>query len=132
MNLRGHIMPVIDLRERLHLPPRSGFLRRNRILRVPTLSGELGVVVDAVQRIAVLDESQRRDDATGTDAGADSRSGQGFAGPFWQVDGELLQELRLERLLNGEETLALGWEPERGQIDFNRLLEPNVGESEQP
>ena len=72
----------------------------------PTAPGDpiriLGVIVDEVRRIAVLDPEQRRPLAL---------SGEGvepFLGDLWEVDGELLQELHLGRLLRDAELEALG------------------------
>jgi purine-binding chemotaxis protein CheW len=126
LNLRGHALPVIDLRERLRLLVPDTFVHGNRILRVPTPSGEFGVIVEAVLRIDVLDEAMRRAE------GAGNRSTGGFAGPLWAIDGELLQELMLERLLGADEMLLLGWEPMPGRTEVNRLLEPGDGQGASP
>lgn len=102
LNLRGRVVPVIDLRERLNLPARTQLQRRNRILRVEVAGRDLGVIVDEVRRIAVLDPEQRRPLAL---------SGEGvepFLGDLWEVDGDLLQELHLSRLLRDAELEALG------------------------
>jgi purine-binding chemotaxis protein CheW len=126
LHLRGAVLPVIDLGERLGLPPRSGFARGNRILRV-RLDGQgadgadLGIAVDAVLRIAVLDTGARRDATLGAGAARHGR------GPLWQLDGELIQELVLQRLLGADELAALGLTPRAGQADFDGLLEQPAG-----
>lgn len=102
LNLRGRVLPVIDLRERLDLPARAQLQRQNRVLRVEVGGRDLGVIVDEVQRIAVLNPAQRR---------RLTLSGEGvepFLGDLWEVDGALLQELNLSRLLGDAELEALG------------------------
>jgi purine-binding chemotaxis protein CheW len=102
LNLRGRVVPVLDLRERLDLPARQQWQRQNRILHVEVGGRDLGVIVDEVQRIAVLDPAQRR---------RLTLSGEGvepFLGDLWEVDGALLQELTLSRLLRDAELKALG------------------------
>jgi chemotaxis signal transduction protein len=126
LHLRGRTLTVIDLRERLGLAPREGFAHANRILRVGAGGQDLGVVVDAVLRIAVLEPSQRRDGTPGVGIR------QGWDGPLWELDGALVQELRLEQLLDGAALSALGSEPAHGQTDFNRLLDPSGGGSDAP
>jgi purine-binding chemotaxis protein CheW len=102
LNLRGRVVPVIDLRERLNLPDRPQLQRQNRVLRVEVGDRDLGVIVDEVQRIAVLDPAQRRR-LTLSGEGVES-----FLGDLWEVDGALLQELNLSRLLGDAELNVLG------------------------
>jgi purine-binding chemotaxis protein CheW len=111
LNLRGAGLPVIDLRAHLGLPPRTGFERMNRILRVTVQGHDLGIVVDAVLRIAVLDEAARREPPR---AGRDQ-------GPLWQVDDELIQELRLDHVLDSDGLAALGWSHGGPRSDGNGL-----------
>jgi purine-binding chemotaxis protein CheW len=47
INLRGHIVPVVDLRVRLELPPAPEGASRINVL-VRTLSGPVGLLVDRV------------------------------------------------------------------------------------
>jgi chemotaxis signal transduction protein len=129
LNRRGIALPVIDLGARLGLPPRAGFVRGNRILRVRLDAqgadggdgADLGIAVDAVLGIVVLDAAARREATPGAGAGRHGR------GPLWQLDGELIQELALQRLLGADELAALGLTPRAGQADFNGLLEQPAG-----
>lgn len=124
LHLRGAAVPVVDLRERLGLPPRSGFERGNRILRVAVAGRDLGLVVDEVLRIEVLDPAARREATLGIGGG---RRGQG---PLWQVDGELIQEMRLDRLLDAAELELLGLAPSDGRSDPDRLLRQTPADAE--
>jgi purine-binding chemotaxis protein CheW len=122
LNLRGTAMPVIDLRERLGLSPREGFSRGSRILRVAThhegsAGADVGIAVDAVLRIAVLEATARQASTLGVGDGHRGR------GPLWLVDGELIQEIRLQQLLDAQALCVLGWTADAAQTDFNRLLE---------
>lgn len=102
LNLRGHIVPVIDLRERLHLPERGRLGRANRVLRIQTGHHDLGVIVDEVLHIGVLNPEQRRRSAL-SHAGTDR-----LLGDLWEVGGTLVQQLNLGRLLSDAELEAMG------------------------
>jgi purine-binding chemotaxis protein CheW len=114
MSLRGRTLPVLDLRERLGLAPRGGFVRGNRILRFEVPWGaegrDLGLIVDAVLRIETLRPGQRRERVLA------AGDGQGLFGGLWEIDREgglgrhdgLVPELRLDALLDDTELASLG------------------------
>ncbi len=56
MNLRGRIVPVVDLRTRLGLPPAAGELKTRRIVIVETEGLTAGLIVDAVSEVLRLPE----------------------------------------------------------------------------
>ena len=53
INLRGKVIPVIDLRQRLGLPP-ADETRTSRIVVVEVEQGVIGMVVDAVSEVVRL------------------------------------------------------------------------------
>lgn len=50
INLRGRVVPVVDLRKKLHLPV-SEQTRENRIVVVDVAGQDVGVIVDAVTEV---------------------------------------------------------------------------------
>ena len=61
INLRGKILPVIDLRQRFHMEARE-YDKTTCILVVETLQGStqrfLGIIVDSVSEVITLEDSQ--------------------------------------------------------------------------
>ena len=57
MNLRGRILPVIDLRRRLGLPPGDGATRSARIIIVDAAGLTAGLIVDEVSEVLRLPDS---------------------------------------------------------------------------
>ena len=55
-NLRGKVLPVIDLRRRFNLPAREA-TRDSRIVVVLIGSSEVGMVVDSVSEVMTLQDS---------------------------------------------------------------------------
>jgi chemotaxis signal transduction protein len=101
LNLRGLLLPVFDLAERLGLAAVGSreWHRGSRILRIGWDGLSLGVVVDGVSGIHHLDPLGRRSSAA---AGAVD-----CLGDLWLVSGQLVQEVRLDRLVEGIELLRL-------------------------
>ena len=101
LNLRGDMLPVIDLAPRLgtrHGPDVGRVWRsRNRILRIEHRDRQLGVAVDLVGGIHQLQPDQRRKPVLG-DGVADL-----CLGDLWLMDGVTVQEIRFDALLDGLE-----------------------------
>lgn len=57
MNLRGRIVPVIDLRRRFGLPPQEGHAKGQRIVIVEVAGLTAGLIVDAVSEVLRLPEN---------------------------------------------------------------------------
>jgi purine-binding chemotaxis protein CheW len=57
INLRGRIVPVVDLRKRFALPPAVGEQKGRRIVIVETEGLTAGLIVDAVSEVLRLPES---------------------------------------------------------------------------
>lgn len=54
VNLRGHVIPVIDLRQRLHLPPQAPGLN-TPIIIAQSAARPFGVIVDRLDTVIELD-----------------------------------------------------------------------------
>lgn len=93
INLRGAIMPVLDLRARLDLGATEAS-SRNVIIVVQHGERTAGLLVDAVRETFVIDESviQAPPDA---DAGA----GERFIDAIFALDGRMLSRLVVSSLL---------------------------------
>jgi purine-binding chemotaxis protein CheW len=100
INLRGRVIPVIDLRRRLGLPPGE----RNRMTRIVVVEGEggtVGMVVDAVSE--VLTVSGESVEPPSPYVGADVDCVRGIA----KVDQRLIILLDLAALLAADDLAEL-------------------------
>ena len=102
MNLRGSVMPVVDLTKRLNLPKQE-YTDDTRIIIVKLDDIVVGMVVDAVLEVTALvkEQIERPDGMMG---GVDAQF----------LDGVGKEEDRLLILLNLENTLGLGTEMKVG------------------
>ena len=100
MNLRGKIVPVINLKEHLKIPYQipEDIYRRNKIVILETPKGEVGVVVDEIVGSVKFPESDILPEPIGT-VGIDVK----FISGVVQLDGELLILLNVESIFNQEE-----------------------------
>jgi len=57
MNLRGKVIPVIDLRKKFSVPV-SAYTRETCIIVIESEQGPVGAIVDAVSDVAVFNEDQ--------------------------------------------------------------------------
>lgn len=101
INLRGHVIPVVDLRKRFGLEA-SVDPRRTRIMVVEVAPHTLGLVVDAVTEVLRLPESVI-EPAGNVLAGVDVAFIQGVA----KLESRLIILLNLGRLLESSEVKAL-------------------------
>lgn len=96
MSLRGEVLPVIALAERLGAEVRDAWQRGNRILKVTSGADAYGVVVDAIGRIQRLEEAAAEPPVL-----ADQAEGR-FLGALWWIEDALVQEIRLDALLDAD------------------------------
>jgi len=95
MDLRGEVLPVVALAERVGAGAAVPWRRSSRILKVSTQGLAYGVIVDAVGRMLDLDQATQQPLLAETEA-------QRFSGPLWRIDQRLVQEIRLDALLDDE------------------------------
>lgn len=102
INLRGSVVPIIDLRERLGLPPRS-YGPRTVVIVVNVTQDErekvMGMVVDAV-----CDEHRLQDGLISPPPDLGGPIGSAFVAGLAEVQGRMIVLLDSDRLLD----LALG------------------------
>ncbi len=100
MNLRGKIVPVINLKEHLKIPYEipEDIYQRNKIVILETPKGEVGVIVDEIVGSVKFPESDILPEPIGT-VGIDVK----FISGVVQLDRELLILLNVESIFNQEE-----------------------------
>ncbi|HWR43144.1 chemotaxis protein CheW [Sporomusa sp.] len=102
MNLRGSVLPVIDLKKRLNLPPQD-YTDDTRIIIVKVEDITIGMIVDAVSEVTTIDQmSIEPPQAVVGGIAADYLSGVGK------------MENRLLILLNADAIIGIGQEVKAG------------------
>ncbi len=101
INLRGKVIPIIDLRSRLGMPPKE-YDGRTRIIVVELDSNVIGFIVDSVSEVLRIDESITEPPPAAV-AGIDSE----FITAVGKLEDRLLILLDLGRILTEKETEAL-------------------------
>ncbi len=100
MNLRGKIVPVINLKEHLGIPftiPENIY-QENKIVILETPKGEVGIIVDEIIGSIKFPEDEILPEPIGT-IGIDVK----FISGVVQLDSELLIILNIESIFNREE-----------------------------
>ena len=100
MNLRGKIVPVVNLKEHLKIPYQipEDIYSRNKIVILETPKGDVGVIVDEIIGSLKFPESDILPEPIGT-VGIDVK----FISGVVQLDKELLILLNVESIFNQEE-----------------------------
>lgn len=106
VNLRGKIVPVIDLRRRFGMASAEP-TKATRIIIVDVAGKTVGLIVDAVREVLRLDS----DAVSATPELVASSIDAAFFKGVGQLGDRLIILLDLQRLLNMEEIAALGQEP---------------------
>ena len=96
INLRGKIIPVIDVRIRFHLSQRE-YDHRTCIIVVNIHNNTVGLIVDSVQEVSNIDKSEIESPPLKNDTQGDFLRGLG------KVGKEVKILLDVEKLLFGEE-----------------------------
>lgn len=102
INLRGHVIPVIDLRKRLGLPVKD-VDEQTRIIVVHVENRTVGIVVDAVTEVRRVSADQLEPPHTG-EAGTDHDYLIGII----QGNERLIILLRIEEILSGSMLATAG------------------------
>ncbi|MNK72860.1 Chemotaxis protein CheW [compost metagenome] len=102
VNLRGKIIPVVDLRKRFRLP--LGEATKSTRIIIVTIGGKtVGMIVDGVSEVLRLDAASVEPPPEMVTTAIDSAFLKGIA----KLEGRLLILLDLELILNQDETRAL-------------------------
>lgn len=102
INLRGHVIPVVDLRKRFRQPPCEK-TEEQRIIVVNIASRTIGIVVDAVNEVLRMTPDQIEPAPTGI--GSDV---QNFITGLLKIEKKLVILLDIEGLFSEEEQATLG------------------------
>ncbi len=102
LNLRGQVIPVVDLRKKFEMPPRE--IDQNRRLLIISLAGcTIGLAVDEVTEVITVPVANIKPPPQVTDGvGSDYLLG------VCLVQDSLIMLLDPDRLLTGRETAELG------------------------
>lgn len=100
INLRGEVIPVIDLRKRFGIQSEIDE-EKNRILLVEFKQTTVGFIVDAVQEVLRIED----DALTTYESGMGG--GQAYIEQIGRIDERLLIIVNLEKVLSTEEKIAL-------------------------
>lgn len=100
INLRGHIIPVVDLRKRFEQPPREK-TEEQRIIVVNIGTRTIGIVVDAVNEVLRVTPDQIEPPPTGIG------NVQRFITGLLKIDEKLIILLDIEGLFSDEEQMTL-------------------------
>lgn len=98
MNLRGSVLPVIDLKKRLNLPPQD-YTDDTRIIIIKVEDITVGMIVDAVSEVTTIDQ---------TNIEPPQAVVGGIAADYLSGVGKL--ENRLLILLNADAIIGIGQE----------------------
>lgn len=101
-NLRGRVIPVIDLRRRLGLPV-TPFTKQTRIAVAELEGGQVGMIVDSVQEVLRI-PAESVEPATGLVSKLDAETISGVA----KVDDRLIVLLDLAHVLQRDDRKVAG------------------------
>jgi len=102
INLRGKVVPVLDLRKRFGIDPEDADRKKIRIVIVKMAGRVLGVVVDEVTEVIYLKSDQVESTPEAVKgAGADYLKGVG------KVGDRLIVLLDMDKVLSGDEMMKL-------------------------
>ena len=93
INLRGSVLPVIDLKKRLGLAE-TPYTENTRIVTVTIDELHVGMVVDAVTEVLTIGSK-----TVDTKKATNDRSGSRFLNGIGNVDGRLIIMLNLEEII---------------------------------
>lgn len=105
MNLRGKIIPVMDLRLKLGMPPREYDKQTCIIIvniSVETTNKQMGVLVDTVSEVFDIPLSEIE-----APPNYGIESDEGFLNGIGKVKGKLVMLLNMEKVLHSEEIIKL-------------------------
>jgi purine-binding chemotaxis protein CheW len=101
VDLRGTVIPVLDLKKRLHLPSKNT-ARPNHILIVRFKDKMIGIVVDEVKQVVQIDEEQIQSSQNFLE-----RTSSKYLQGVFKLNDRLVFLLSLETLLTEDEQAQL-------------------------
>lgn len=99
MNLRGKVITVVDLRKRLHMPV-AEVTKETCIIVVESEIGHVGVIVDSVQAVIHLQETQIDDSPISEDE-------YSFVKSIGKMDDHLVMLIDIFRCLSKRDMLGM-------------------------
>jgi purine-binding chemotaxis protein CheW len=103
INLRGTVVPIVDLRKRFGIEP-TGDAKQERIMVVDVHGRTIGVIVDSVAEVLSLSGDQIEEVPATISSGVNQR----FLTGVGKIGERLMLLLDLDSLLSTEELRALG------------------------
>lgn len=110
INLRGVVLPIIDLRIRLGLE-KAAYDKQTRIIIVQTDEMEVGLIVDAANDVISISDDDIEDAPNAFDTEKED-----YIDGVLKLDGRLLVLLNLQKILMDPKEI----QTEVNQMDFNR------------
>ncbi len=101
INLRGHVIPIVDLRKRFGLEARE-YDEHTRVIVVNVESKTIGIVVDAVTEVLRI-HAEQIEPAPSSITGLDHEYIRGLV----KLEGKLLILLNIEKILSREQQREL-------------------------
>ena len=98
INLRGSVVPIVDLRKRFDIPSAED-RNKMRIMVVDVNQKTIGIVVDSVSEVLLLAGENIQDVPSTISSGVDGR----FLQAVGNVNDKLMQLLDLDRIFSSEE-----------------------------
>ena len=98
INLRGSVVPIVDLRKRFDIPSAED-RNKMRIMVVDVNQKTIGIVVDSVSEVLLLAGENIQDVPSTVSSGVDGR----FLQAVGNVNDKLMQLLDLDRIFSSEE-----------------------------
>ena len=98
INLRGSVVPIVDLRKRFDIPPEED-RNKMRIMVVDVNQKTIGIIVDSVSEVLLLAGENIQDVPSTISSGIDGR----FLQAVGNVNDKLMQLLDLDRIFSFEE-----------------------------
>jgi len=95
INLRGGVIPIMDVRLRFRLPEQE-YTERTSIIVLDNNGMQLGLIVDAVQEVVVIPEEHRMAPPTNTEFGESNRYIKGVS----NADGAIQLLLDCNKLMS--------------------------------
>lgn len=107
LNLRGKVIPIVDLRKRLGVPlPKGGVSRSTRIIIIHVAKKDVGVIVDSVDK--VIKATSGKGGTIDPSPNISSEVGTKFLSGVAREGEEMIMILDMEKVLSSRDKVELG------------------------